>query len=453
MSESTDRRFETRDRVRGLLESGALNELRGLLEGFHPSDVAELLEDLEQAQRVVFLELLPAEVAADVLAEVDEAEHPAELLALLDPDRIGKIVQDLADDDAADLIGELDPAEQARILAQVSQSEASDIERLLHYAEDTAGGIMTREIVAISADLTTGEAIEAVRSQASEAGDFYTIFVVDAHNFLSGVVSLQSLVIGDPGAPVSELLEEAPAVVHVDMDQEDVSRTLSKYNLAAIGVVDSSGRLVGRVTFDDVIDVLEAETTEDILRFAAVSEEEELRGSTGDAIRSRLPWLLTSLVTAALAASVVVAFEATIQQFIILAAAIPVIAGVGGNAGTQALAVTIRRIALSNETLSERMQVVSKELAVGMVNGLVVGVVAALLGFLLPEVPGFRFGLVVLFAMWGSLLIASFLGAFIPIMLESMDVDPAVASSPFVTTLTDVIGLLLLLGLASVMLV
>ncbi len=451
MSESADRLFETENRVRRLLESGALDELSELLEGLHPSDVAELLEDLDEEQCVAFLELLPAEVAADVLPEVDEAEHAAELLAKLDPERIGEIVEDMADDDAADLIGELDPAEQARILAQLSESEASDIERLLHYAEDTAGGIMTREIVAISADLTTREAIDAVRRQASEADDFYTIFLVDARGHLNGVVSLQNLVIGDPGGPVSDLLEEAPAVVHVDMDQEEVGRTLSKYNLASIGVVDSSGRLVGRVTFDDVIDVLEAETTEDILRFAAVSEEEELRGSTADAIRSRLPWLLTSLVTAALAASVVVAFEATIQQFVILAAAIPVIAGVGGNAGTQALAVTIRRIALSNETLSERLQVVSKEVAVGMVNGLVVGVVAALLGFLLPQVSGFQFGLVVLFAMWGSLIIASFLGAFIPIMLESMDVDPAVASSPFVTTITDVIGLLLLLGLASVM--
>lgn len=451
MSESADRLFETGNRVRRLLESGALDELSELLEGLHPSDVAELLEDLDEEQCVAFLELLPAEVAADVLPEVDEAEHAAELLAKLDPERIGEIVEDMADDDAADLIGELDPAEQARILAQLSESEASDIERLLHYAEDTAGGIMTREIVAISADLTTHEAIDAVRRQASEADDFYTIFLVDERGHLNGVVSLQNLVIGDPGAPVSDLLEEAPAVVHVDMDQEEVGRTLSKYNLASIGVVDSSGRLVGRVTFDDVIDVLEAETTEDILRFAAVSEEEELRGSTADAIRSRLPWLLTSLVTAALAASVVVAFEATIQQFVILAAAIPVIAGVGGNAGTQALAVTIRRIALSNETLSERLQVVSKEVAVGMVNGLVVGVVAALLGFLLPQVSGFQFGLVVLFAMWGSLIIASFLGAFIPIMLESIDVDPAVASSPFVTTITDVIGLLLLLGLASVM--
>jgi magnesium transporter len=234
------------------------------------------------------------------------------------------------------------------------------------------------------------------------------------------------------------------------MDQEEVSRLLSRYNLASIGVVDSLGRLVGRVTFDDVIDVMEMETTEDILRFAAVSDEEQVRGSTADAIRSRLPWLIANLFTAVAAASVVYFFQDTIEQIVVLAAVMPIIAGMGGNAGTQALAVTIRRIALSDESLAERWQVIGKELMVGLVNGFVIGAVIATAGLLLADNP--LFGVVVMLAMWGNLMVASAAGAFIPILLESLGADPAVASSIFVTTLTDLVGFFLLLGLATAML-
>jgi magnesium transporter len=231
------------------------------------------------------------------------------------------------------------------------------------------------------------------------------------------------------------------------MDQEEVGRILARYNLASIGVVDALDRLVGRITFDDVIDVMEAETTEDILRFASVSEEEEVRGSTVDAARSRLPWLVLSLVTTAAASSIVYLYRDTIEQLVILAAVMPVIAALGGNAGTQALAVTIRRIAISDESLTKRWSVVAKELTVGLLNGVVIGSIAAVAGLLL--VSDARFGLVVMLAMWGNLVVASTVGGFIPIFLESIGVDPAVASSVFVTTLTDLAGFFLLLALAT----
>jgi magnesium transporter len=216
-------------------------------------------------------------------------------------------------------------------------------------------------------------------------------------------------------------------------------------------VVDEEGRLVGQITFDDVIDVIEAETTEDILRFAAVSDEEEVRGSTLDAIRSRLPWLLLNLATATIGASVVWRYQGTIEALVLLAVVMPIVAGLGGNAGTQALAVTIRRIAVSDESLSQRWGAVRKEALVGLLNGLVVGVVAAAAGHLLFDA-GLRFGAVVLLAMWGNMVVASFAGAFIPILLESLGIDPAVASSVFVTALTDLTGFMLLLGLATAVL-
>jgi len=216
-------------------------------------------------------------------------------------------------------------------------------------------------------------------------------------------------------------------------------------------VVDANSRLVGRVTFDDVIDVIESETTEDILRFAAVSDEEEVRGSTVDAIRSRLPWLLLNLGTASIGASVVWRFQGTIEAVVLLAVMMPIVAGLGGNAGTQALAVTIRRIAVSDESLSKRWSVLRKEALVGLLNGLVIGLVAAVFGHYIFG-SGLRFGAVVLMAMWGNMVVASFAGAFIPIFLESVGVDPAVASSVFVTALTDLSGFMLLLGLATALL-
>jgi magnesium transporter len=290
--------------------------------------------------------------------------------------------------------------------------------------------------------------MQQLRESAADRVDFYTIFVTDPQKRLRGVVTLQTLALAAPSTPLADMIEDPAAVVPVDMDQEEVGRLLSRYNLASIGVVDASGRLVGRITFDDVIDVVEAETTEDILRFASVSDEEQLRGSVVGAIRSRLPWLAANLVTLSLAATVVWVYRGTIEQTAMLAVIMPVIAGIGGNAGTQALAVTIRRIALADETLAERWSAVWKELLVGLFNGLVIGLLVAGIAMALPDAPRLL-GLVVMIAMWGNLVIATTAGAFCPIVLERIGVDPAVASSVFVTTFTDLAGFFLLLGLAS----
>lgn len=432
------------------LLAGADATLDARLKDLHASDIADLIEGLDDDERLRLLRRLSPEVAADALSEMEEVEGPAELLLQLDPGHIAAIVEEMADDDAADIIGELEPHQQAEVLSTVSVPDAAQIEELLHYPEDSAGGIMTRDVLAIRSELTASQAIAEIRRQAQGDIDFYTIFVVGADQRLAGVISLQDLVVSDPETPIAELTEEPSAVVPVSMDQEEVGRILSRYNIASIGVVDALGRLVGRVTFDDIIDVFEAETTEDILRFAAVSDEERVRGSTGDAIRSRLPWLLLNLLTAALAASVVWFFQDTIAGLVTLAVVMPIIAGMGGNAGTQALAVTIRRIALADETLRSRWGVLGKELLVGLINGAVLGLVAALAGIVIEGRA--VFGLVVLMAMWGNLVVACFAGAFIPIFLESVGVDPAVASSVFVTTLTDLCGFFLLLGLATVML-
>ena len=445
------------ERLDRLVSSG---DLGGLSEAvvemdLHPSDVADLLEELEQEDRVTVVRALPAELASEALAEMEEGEERREILASLDPRTSAGLLQELADDDAADLIAELEPEDANRILANLPVEEAVDLRGLLQYDEETAGGIMTTEVVAVRASLTAQEAIAEIRRQAQELDEFYTVFVVNEANRLLGEVPLAEVIVAEPDQPVADLVEAVQVRVLPDTDQEEVGRLMGRYNVVSAPVVDEFDRLLGRITFDDIIDVIEAEQTEDILRLAGVSEDEEVRAEWQDAVRTRLPWLSLNLITITVAASVVLGFEATLARYWYLAMLLPIIGGMGGNSGTQALAVTIRRIALASSTLERRSDAVSKELLVGLVNGLVLGVFAAFMVWLgtqlgadLPP----RLPIVVMVALWGNIFLAGFAGAFIPTLLDRLEIDPAVASSVFLTTFTDLVGFALILGLATALL-
>jgi magnesium transporter len=293
---------------------------------------------------------------------------------------------------------------------------------------------------------TAAEALDEIRRQSEEVEDFYQVFVVDGEWRLVGILPFKSLVVSRPERQIREFMADADISVRPDLDQEEVARVMARYNLPSVAVVDDSGRLLGRVTFDDVIDVVEAETTEDLLKFGGVSPDEELAAAWTESVRSRLPWLYVNLLTAFLAGGVVYLFQDTLQRTVLLAVWMPIIAGMGGNAGTQALAVTVRRLALGLIPEHRLLGVVGKEVLVGVTNGLAVGLVVGLIAALVGDQA--MLGLVVFLAMAVNLLVAGFAGAFIPIVLERMGVDPAIASSIFVTTFTDTIGFLLLLGLA-----
>jgi magnesium transporter len=372
-----------------------------------------------------------------------EEAHAEATLAALPPERAAEIVEELEDDDAADILGELDREKQERILSEVE--DRTDVDRLLRYDEETAGGRMTSHVVTVRDTATAAEALDEIRRQAEEVDDFSQIFVVDSDRRLLGVVSLKDLVISRPQRRVGEFMNPADISVPPDLDQEEVARLMTRYHLSNVPVVDGAGRLLGMVTFDDVIHVVEAETTEDLLQFGGVSADEELAARWTVAVRSRLPWLGVNLLTAFLAGGVVYFFQDTVRRTVALAVWMPVIAGMGGNAGTQALAVTVRRLALGLIPTHLFVRVVGKEVLVGVANGLAIGLVVGLVAGLLGE--GTRLGLVVFLAMTGNLLVAGFAGAFIPVVLERLGVDPAIASSIFVTTFTDVCGFLLLLGL------
>jgi magnesium transporter len=445
-------------RLRELLEHEDDAGLRAFLDEVpHASDIADLLEELDEEDRAHAVRVLAGDpaLAAEALAEMDPDEHPEDSLAGLENEQIAAVVAEMSDDDAADLIGEMDPEDQARVLAALPVEDAGEIRDLMRYPEDSAGGIMTTELVAIPVGLTAAEATEEVRRQAQEheMEELYVVFVVDRRRVLQGFLPLARLVSASPAAQVTELLEEVPATVLPETDREEVARVVSRYNLTVVAVVDGAGRLLGGVTFDDVLDVMEEENTRDILGLAGTSQGEELRGGWGEAVRSRLPWLFVNLVTAFAAASVVYAFEDVVSKVALLAVCMPVIAGMGGNTGTQALAVTVRRLALTVGT-RRPWGVLVKELLVGATNGLATGIVAsaAAYGLSIATKGDPRLALVVLLAMWGNLAIGGFAGALVPTVLERIGVDPAVASSIFVTTFTDMFGFFLLLGLASQML-
>ena len=411
---------------------------------FEPADLADVLAALDEDERVAVVQALPPELSSQALAELPEDAHAEQTLAALSPERAAEIVEELEDDDAAGILRELEPATQEAILQEVE--DRAEVERLLKYEEETAGGRMTTHLVTVSEAATAAEALEAIRRQSEEVEDFYQVFVVDGDRHLVGILPFKSLVVSRPDRRISEVMEPADVSVKPDLDQEEVARIMARYNLPSVAVVDDYGRLLGRVTFDDVIDVVEAETTEDLLKFGGVSPDEELAAEWTASVRSRLPWLGVNLLTACLAGGVVYYFQDEVQRTVVLAVFMPIVAGMGGNAGTQALAVTVRRLALGLIPQQRFLGVVGKEMLVGVTNGLAIGTVVGVVAALVGAHP--MLGLVVFLAMTVNLLIAGFAGAFIPITLERLGIDPAIASSIFVTTFTDTLGFLLLLGLA-----
>jgi magnesium transporter len=430
---------------------GGDENLKLILSEYHASEIAILFESIHKDDRQRVINLLPVEIASEIISEMHEESHPEELLLQLHPDKRTEIVEELDYDDATDIISQLDEHEQKEILQDLSDDDASNIRNLLTYDEDTAGGLMNTEFIRINLNLTKKDAIDEIIRQSEEIEEFYTVFVIDDDNVFQGIVSLKDIIKAKGNVQITELVKQEVAWVTPDTDQEEVARLISQYNITSIPVLDSNMKLLGRVTFDDVIDVLEDENTEDILKISGVSEDEELSGNWIEAVKSRLPWLIINLGTAFLASAVVRYFEPTLAKIAVLSAYMTIIAGMGGNAATQALAVTVRRISLYDLTDNQAYRTVLKEFTVGLINGAATGLIVFIFAFVLDSNP--MLGLVIFLAMTGNLLIAGVTGAGIPLILKRVGIDPAIASSIIITTFTDVFGFMLLLGLASKLLI
>lgn len=422
-------------------------DLEAVLKEYHASEIAILFEKLPQEAKERIINVLPADIASEVLSEMTEESHPEELLLNLHPGKRSDIVEELDYNDATDIISQLEEHEQHEILQEIDQEDATNIRALLKYDEDTAGGLMNSEIIKVNINLDKKDALEEIIRQSEEMEEFYTIYVVDNANTLQGILSIKSIIKAPSHARVSDLVDKDFIYVKADLDQEDVAGLISQYNLTTIPVVDDNMKLLGRVTVDDIIDVMEQENTEDILKISGVSEDEELSGNWKDAVKSRLPWLIINLGTAFLAASVIRQFTYVEEELPIIVAYVTIIGGMGGNAATQALAVTVRRISLSDLTDAQAYRTVLKELSVGMINGAFNGLIVLLFAIFYDKNP--MLGLVLFLAMTGNLIVAGLTGAGIPLILKRVGIDPAVASSIIITTFTDCIGFLLPLWLAS----
>lgn len=421
--------------------------LKALISEYHPSEIAILFESISQESRERIISILPAEFASEIISEMDAEFHPERLLENLHPERRSEIVEELDYDDATDIISQLPEEQQLEILKELDEEDASNIRSLLKYEEDSAGGLMNTQVIRINEFLSKKEALEEIIRQSEEMEEFYTINVIDDQNVLKGIVSLKDIIKSRNNVRIQDLIKSDFVYVKADTDQEEVAKLISQYNLTSIPVVDDSMHLLGRITFDDVIDVMEEENTEDILKISGVSEDEELAGNWMEAVKSRLPWLVLNLGTAFLAASIIRYFDTTIARMGMLAGYMVIIAGMGGNAATQALAVTVRRISLNDLTDNQSYRTVLKEFTVGLINGAVVGCIVFLFALFYDHNP--LLGLVIFIAMTGNLIIAGISGSAIPLLLKRVGIDPAIASSIIITTFTDVFGFLLLLGLAS----
>ena len=437
---------EDLERIKTALESDNA-ELEKVLQEYHASEIAILFEKLPVEAREKIINILPSDVASEVIAEMHEEQDAGELLISLDPEKRSEIIEELDYDDATDIISQLDEEDQQEILEDLDHEDATNIRALLSYAEDTAGGLMNSEVIKINIKLNKKEALDEIIRQSEEMEEFYTIYVVNDEDILQGILSIKSIIKAPALAKVKDLFIDDFVYVKAELDQEEVAGLISQYNLTTIPVVDDNMKLLGRITVDDIMDVMEQESTEDILKISGVSEDEELSGNWKDAVKSRLPWLVINLATAYLAASIIRHFDSTVALLPQIAAYMTIIAGMGGNSATQALAVTVRRISLSDLSDAQAYNTVLKEFLVGLINGAANGLIVLIISLFYDSNP--MLGLVLFLAMTGNLVIAGLTGSSIPLVLKRVGIDPAVASSIIITTFTDCAGFLLPLWLAT----
>ena len=427
------------------LEKGDVAGAAALAAPLHVADQADLLEQLTREQRAALIEALKPELDPELLIYLDETVR-AEILEQLSLEEAGAAIAQLETDDAIEVLSDLDEAEQIRILETLPLPERAAVEQGLTYPEDSAGRLMQRQLVAIPEFWTVGQTIDYLRANPNLPDDFYDLYIINPRFEPAGSIPLSKVLRSKRGVLLTELKLKELHLIPVDMDQEEVGFRFRQYGLVSAPVVDPHNRLLGVITVDDVVDVIEEEAEEDILRLGGVRETDIFQPPLRTGMR-RFPWLLINLGTAILASVVIAQFEEAIERVVALAVLMPIVASMGGNGGTQTVTVVVRALATREITTANAFRVLGKELVVGGLNGLlflITGVVVAVVWFGDPML-GILFGIALLI----TLIFASLAGVAIPVVFDRMGVDPAVASGVFMTTVTDVVGFLSFLGLAS----
>ncbi len=434
------------ERTEALIASSDAEALRALCGDLHEADMGALIEALEAEDRPRFVALMGADFDFAALTEIDDAVRE-ELLEQIPNEALAEGVRELDSDDAVYILEDLDDADKAEVLERLPALERLVLQRSLDYPEDSVGRLMQTELIAVPPFWSVGQTIDYMRETPNLPERFYEIFVIDPAHKLVGSVPLDALLRSKRPVKINEILVDDRHRIPVTQDQEDAARVFQRYNLVSAPVVDETERLVGVLMVDDVVDVIDEEADEDLKALGGVASDEELSDKVFDIVKSRFPWLVANLLTALVSASVISMFENAIEKLVALAVVMPVIASMGGNAGTQTMTVAVRAIATRELTRANSWRVVRREMTVGLINGLVFALIVGVLAaswFRLADL-----GVVVALAMTTVLMAAGLGGIVIPLALNRLGVDPAVSSGPFVTTITDVISFLSVLGIAT----
>lgn len=437
--------------IQELVAQGNVEELGALQEqvDLHPADWADFLEQLPQEDLARYIELVGPELGLPIF-EFISFEAKKAVIEILPTKVLGRLITLMSPDDRADLVEEVDEAMKERILSLLFQAERQNLLNLLSYAENSAGAYMTTEYALLRMDDTVQDGLEQIRLQAPRKENVYYIYVVDTSFHLVGFISLRRLIMARWGEYIRDLMDKRVISVQVEDDIEEVAEKMRHYDFLAMPVVDSQERLVGLITFDDIYDVIQEEATEDMFYLANLDTDETVQSPLFRSVKLRVPWLMFNLITALFVATTVHQFSDTISQYVALAVMMPVVGLLGGNAGNQSLTVVVRALALGEIDLGQHWKVLLKELAVGLCNGLMIGLVIGSIAYFWYQNIWLAFILVV--AMTANLIIAGLFGSMIPIILRKMKLDPALGSSIFVTTATDAGGFFIFLGLATLLL-
>ena len=436
-------------KVRASLEHDDVAGAVAALEALRAPDQADLFAELEDEQQTALLPRLDPEDAADILEELDD-EDAADLVATLPRETAARIIDEMEPDEAADLISEMEPADQEFVLRQLE--DQAEVRPLLLHAEDSAGGLMTSEFLALGRRMTVAEALAALRTWKPDAEEIYDVYVVDRHSRLAGTISMRQLLMEEPAAELADVVETDYVSVLVGTDQEEVARLMSRYDLATLPVINPQGMLVGVITIDDVVDVLEEETTEDFQRFGGTQplDRPYLDSGVLTVVRKRVGWLLLLFLTETLTGSVLRHFEEEMAAVVSLAFFIPLLIGTGGNAGSQTTSTIIRALAVEDLDKRGLWRPLFHELSVGLVLGLVMGVVAY--GRALMWHTGPAVALTVAVAIFAIVVWANVLGSLLPIIAQRLKIDPTVVSGPAMSTLVDATGLFIYFTVAGIIL-
>ena len=431
------------------LSEGRAEEVRVLIEPLHASDIADLLEELVGENRRRLLEHVRETLDPEILAHMDDVVRE-DVLEILEPEEVAAVITGLDTDDAIDVFEDIADADQAGVLERLSPSDRALLEQAMSYPEDSAGRLMQRELVTVPKDWSVGNTIDYLRERAAKLPrDFYEIYAVDDERVPVGTIPLSRLMRNQRDVRIDDIMLPDLRSAYVEMDQEEVALMFSQYALVSAPVVNNEGQLVGVITADDVVHVIQEEAEEDFLRLGGV-QEDDFYEAILQTTKSRFSWLLVNLFTAIVASLVIGLFDAAIEQVVALAVLMPIVASMGGNAGTQTLTVAVRALAMKELTTTNAARIVGKEVVVGGINGILFAVLIGLVTWAWFGDP--TIGLIIGAAMIVNLLLAGFVGVTIPLVMQRLNIDPAIGSAVVLTTITDVVGFIAFLGLAALVL-